>query len=249
MDYVIDFTHSGEIGELVKAVIAAKKKMGTLVKDATNPHFRSKYADLASLIDVTEPLLDEGVMPMQFPGNYCKERSSIALTTLLAHTSGQWIRARMEIPMVKPTPQDAGSGITYARRYALGACLNIAAKDEDDDGETAMARKPAVTNKSQPGDMDEPAWFKTEPAAPPKDTGPVELHTPEVRESQYRLFEEKLSLVGTLEDLVSWWGVVLKAKKAGHLSREQVANLTKLKDAHKKAFEEEASREPGSDDE
>jgi hypothetical protein len=127
---------SSDIGEITKALIEFRKVTDAPRKKSVNPHFKSKFADLEEVIDATQPALDAcGLAVVQFP---CSSAQGVGVETLVSHTSGQWMRGRYELPLAKSSPQDGGSAITYARRYALLAALGIAA--EDDDAETAQGR-------------------------------------------------------------------------------------------------------------
>ncbi len=127
---------SDEIGELAKALAAARKDFKPVLKDANNPFFKSKYADLAGVIEATSDALSKnGLVVIQSPR---LGLNRIAVTTLLAHSSGQWLRDDLELPMSKFDAQGAGSAITYARRYAYQAIVGVAA--EDDDGNAASQK-------------------------------------------------------------------------------------------------------------
>jgi hypothetical protein len=140
--------HSEQIGELAAALAAAQGEMTAASKDATNPHFKSRYATLASVWDaIRGPLSQHGLSVSQVlesPENGV----GVAVRTMLLHTSGQWIASRYVMPIGdKLTPQAIGSAITYARRYALSAIVGIA-PDDDDDGNAASvtpARQEAPT--------------------------------------------------------------------------------------------------------
>ena len=103
-------------------------------KNANNPFFKSKYATLDTLIEHSKDRLRElGITVIQ-GASYNPE--GLTIETRLLHESGEWIETETFIPIEKQTPQGAGSAITYGRRYALGAILNIGT-DEDDDGNEA----------------------------------------------------------------------------------------------------------------
>jgi len=122
---------SDKLEQLPKALLEFHKKVGKIIKSDNNPFFKSKYASLATILDViTEPLTDCGLIIIQFPTGLYQ------LTTRLQHTSGEYMESTYEMQPVKHSPQDAGSVITYQRRYAIGAILNLNI-DEDDDGNKA----------------------------------------------------------------------------------------------------------------
>lgn len=131
----IEYRMSSNIGKLFDALAKAQGEIKGAAKDATNPHFKAKYADLASIVDAAKPLAKHGIATLQIPFS---ENGEIGVTTILGHSSGEWISGRLSVKPIKLDPQGAGSVITYLRRYALSAMAGIA--PEDDDGEAAMGR-------------------------------------------------------------------------------------------------------------
>ena len=120
---------SEQISELAAALAAAQGMMENAVMNRVNPHFKSKYADLAAIFDAArKPLSANGLAIVQTIGDGI-------LHTRLLHTSGQWIASEHPLPM-SGKPQEIGSALTYARRYSLSALIGIAA-DEDDDANVA----------------------------------------------------------------------------------------------------------------
>jgi len=143
------FEHSGELKDLAAALAKAQAKVKGATKDATNPHFRSKYADLSSIWDACRSALTEnGLSVVQAPGLATEGPAFQAtLTTMLLHSSGQWIRSTAAAPLTKDDAQGVGSALTYLRRYALAAYAGVA--PEDDDGNAAaQPRAPAATTGS-----------------------------------------------------------------------------------------------------
>jgi hypothetical protein len=121
-----------EKSESIKTIAAAllkfSGKMTKVVKDSVNPHFRNKYASLSTIIESTQPVLVEcGLTVVQLPSGENE------LTTVLLHESGEYISSTYKMTPSKNDPQGLGSAITYQRRYAYGAILNLNI-DEDDDG-------------------------------------------------------------------------------------------------------------------
>jgi len=126
---------SESIKEIATALSKVQGQLTHAVKDSANPFFKSKYADLGSVWDSCRKLLaDNGLSVMQFPGDYVE--GSISLTTMLTHSSGEWINHNMSLPVSKPDAQGVGSAITYMRRYALAAVIGI--YQADDDGNEAV---------------------------------------------------------------------------------------------------------------
>lgn len=130
---------SESVSKLIPALIAAKQQIGPVLKTKVNPAFRSKYADLDTVCDVTEgPLAANGLVVVQTT-RVDPERGPLLVTTLY-HESGEWLAGEYPLQPVKHDPQGLGGAMTYARRYALLALLGLA--PEDDDGETASGRGP-----------------------------------------------------------------------------------------------------------
>ena len=131
-------TRSDSIAALAAALSKAQSAMTGAKKDSVNPHFKSRYADLASIWDACrEPLTKNGLSVIQMPG---KDETGYYVETLLAHSSGEFVSCKLHISPVKDDPQGLGSSITYARKYGLAAIAGISADDSDDDGEAAMGR-------------------------------------------------------------------------------------------------------------
>lgn len=125
---------SEHIAEISKALCKFQGALKPAIKDSTNPHFRSKYADLASVWDaIREPLSSNGLSALQLVGT---SEGKTSLTTRICHESGEWIESLWEIPIGKNDPQGLGSAISYARRYALAASLGVT--QDDDDANAAM---------------------------------------------------------------------------------------------------------------
>jgi hypothetical protein len=159
-------THSPDIGALALALAEAHKAFKPLKKEVINPFFKSKYADLAAVIDATDDGLSKnGLAIVQSP---MLNGNSVTVTTMIVHSSGQWMRADLIMPSDKMTAQGVGAAITYARRYSYQAFVSVAA-EVDDDGciasgkdvkEVSMpkppAKKPALFPELPKQGMEEP---------------------------------------------------------------------------------------------
>lgn len=129
--------NSESLASISPALVKAINAIEGVKKGAANPFFKSKYANLESVIEAAhDALAANGLAVMQGPGPM--DGNCITLTTRLIHTSGEWIETDFSLPAGKMDPQAAGSAITYARRYSLMAMLNMPAVD--DDGEASMPR-------------------------------------------------------------------------------------------------------------
>lgn len=133
-------TRSETTGKLALALAKAQGAMSGAAKDSKNPHFNSRYADLASIVDACrEPLAQNELSVIQIPST--PEAGLVRMTTLLLHSSGEWIESEpLTVQARDAGPQAVGSCLTYLRRYQLAALVGIA--PEDDDAEAAEGRKP-----------------------------------------------------------------------------------------------------------
>lgn len=137
---------STSIGKLAEALAKAQGMMTGAIKDSKNPFFKSNYADLNSVWEaIREPLSRNGLSIIQTMETL---QNGLCIVTILAHSSGEWVRSETPIKSKDDTAQSMGSGTTYARRYALAAIAGIA--QMDDDGEAAMGRKQLVDNTKTP---------------------------------------------------------------------------------------------------
>lgn len=127
-------TTSESIKNISAALVKFHEEVPVIKKESKNPFFKSAYANLSTIIRAITPVLTKnGLAVLQFPeGEY-------ALTTRVVHVSGEWMEATYTMKPVKATPQDAGSALTYQRRYATGAILNLDI-DDDDDGNNASGK-------------------------------------------------------------------------------------------------------------
>lgn len=121
---------SEQINELSKALCAAQSEIDGAIKDSTNPFFKSKYADLASVMEaLKKPFQKNGLSFVQ--SSRVTETGNLVLVTMLLHSSGQWISGEYPVKGIKDDPQALGSATTYARRYALSAMCGVAQVDDD----------------------------------------------------------------------------------------------------------------------
>jgi hypothetical protein len=128
-----------QVNEVYAKLILAKAQFGKAIKNAKNPHFKNNYADLQSVLDaVTDDLLANDLVVSQ-----TGERSGdvFAIRTLVFDSNGDSIDfGIMPVKTIKEDAQAFGSGLTYARRYALMSAFGLA--PEDDDGQLASIASP-----------------------------------------------------------------------------------------------------------
>lgn len=149
MDMESQFETSESITKMATALMEFQGKVELVKKTAENDFFKSKYADLGSIIDtIKKPLADAKLSYVQMPFGTNK------LVTILMHESGEFFKSIVEMTPKGSSPQDVGSAITYYRRYSLSAILGIAT-EEDDDGNAASGAgerttRPAKTETKAP---------------------------------------------------------------------------------------------------
>lgn len=137
---------SESITKLAAALVKAQADMGNAKKDAVNPFFKKNYADLNAIREAVLPSLNaQGISVIQ---PTCVQEGKNYVETVLLHESGEFISSLTEIVVDKVNDaQRHGSGLSYARRYALQSITNIGA--EDDDAQAAVG-KPAPAVKFDP---------------------------------------------------------------------------------------------------
>ena len=141
----VDFEMSPTVGKIGAALAAAQKQIANPKADSPNPFFKSKYADLAAVIDaVRDPLSDHEIARAQFP---LSRDGETGLLTILIHSSGEWIRSRVFCKPLQPGPQALGSVLTYLRRYSLAAATGLA--QTDDDANAASATVPEAKREKK----------------------------------------------------------------------------------------------------
>ena len=196
-------THSDDISELAVALAKAQAENGIVIKDAANPFFKSKYATLASVWEAVRPALTKhGLSIVQMPSH---DEHGYYVETMMIHGSGQWIKNRTYMKVVKDDPQGVGSLISYARRYALQAMTMVC--PEDDDGEIAMGRMQNVQQQK-------PTFTKAEPeikVAKKEEPKPVKQEEPKVESgtskfngpSHQELFQALMKAGHTQDDFMA----------------------------------------------
>jgi hypothetical protein len=137
-------TQSVEIKELAEALSMAQASMKPAEMNATNPYFKTKYADLGAIVAVArEPLAANG---LSFTQLVSSPDGTISVETILMHKSGQWMSTIIALPLQdkggRTMAQDAGAVLTYLKRYSLAAILGIYAEQDTDGNETKTDKKP-----------------------------------------------------------------------------------------------------------
>lgn len=137
---------SETVDKIAPAFVKAQAACNGAKKSSTNPHFKNKYADLTQVWAACEEALEaNGLAVLQGLGE--ASGGMMHMSTMLLHSSGQWIKSSASIPLPKADPQGYGSATTYLRRYALAAMVGIV--QEDDDGNAGS--RGAVKAEKLPG--------------------------------------------------------------------------------------------------
>jgi len=126
--------------QIASALVKAQTAFGPALKTATNPHFKSRYADLSACIEAVIDSLNANGIFLAQPTH--ENSTGVTVETLFIHESGETLSCgRLHVPASKQDPQGYGSALTYARRYSLMAACGIA--PEDDDGNAARNKPQA----------------------------------------------------------------------------------------------------------
>jgi ERF superfamily protein len=134
---------SESIKEIGSALVKAQTQIKAAIKEAQNPFFKNKYADLASIIEaVRMPLNGAGICFLQ-PASASED--GVIVETVLLHTSGEWISESLQMPVNKHDAQAVGSAITYGRRYGLQSLCGVPSEDDDGEAATKTVNAPKTT--------------------------------------------------------------------------------------------------------
>lgn len=179
---------------LASAMSAAFAEIEGATKAATNPHFKSKYADLTSIIEaIKPPLIRHGLF---FTQRCQPSEDGVSVETVLHHSAGEKESlGTLYVPANKRDAQGFGSALTYARRYALQTAFGV--PTEDDDGNAAVASHARPTTGETP-----PNKRVTYP--PFADGRPVPYTCPTQLMTAAREFVRTLNGIGDLGEFVAW---------------------------------------------
>lgn len=219
---ITGLSRTPDIKDLFAALAKAQGEMKSIPFDKVNPHFKSKYASLAATIEVIRgPNSKYGISVLQ--PFYTDERGDYVVETILAHSSGQYISAKITLPVAQKNMQPIGSAVTYAKRYALQAMLCLAG-DDDDDGEGAKAEEQKAQAAQAKAKTNEKLAAKPQHPKPVPQTEksiPVESLidelTAEVKKGKWANEQVKEAL-----------GLLYKASYARDLKPSQIMELTSI---------------------
>lgn len=200
------------IANLAKSLALAQKEIKPAHFDATNPHFRNRYATLASVYEACRtPLAKNGLSVIQGVTDF---EGHTYLETMLVHESGEYITSGTKLIVDKESMQGLGSAITYARRYALAAMIGVVA-DEDDDGNQASQNPPRQTDRPK---VEVKAPVKAAPAPLPRQP---EIHMDLMRQVADLMVSSKVTATQLKEFTVQKYG----KEKSTDLTRPQLQEV------------------------
>ena len=154
---------SQEIQELAKALSLAQGEMGAAKMDTVNPFYKSKYANLGSVIEsIKSPLKSHGLSISQFTEG---DGNNVKLTTMLMHDSGQWLSSTVSLPLppdAKNIAQQFGIISTYLRRYGLSAILSVYTEEDTDGNDVGKETKTDDKSKTTKVNKPEPPTEEVE---------------------------------------------------------------------------------------
>jgi hypothetical protein len=178
---------------LASAMTAAFAEIEGATKAATNPHFKSKYADLTSIIEaIKPPLIRHGLF---FTQRCQPSEDGVSVETVLHHCSGEKESlGLLYLPANKRDAQGFGSALTYARRYALQTAFGV--PTEDDDGNAATASLPRSDHAPRP------STGETPPAKRVQLDGPYK--SPTALKTACHEFAKTLEKMGDMGELIAW---------------------------------------------
>ncbi|MBV8781907.1 MAG: ERF family protein [Phycisphaerae bacterium] len=221
MSLELSIKTSESVAAIAPAFVSAQAKVMPAAKDSENPHFRSKYADLASVMHACKDALNEnGIGVIQSPAP--ADGTRLKLETRLIHKSGEWFSGTMEMPLVKSDPQAYGSSLTYARRYALAAMVGVC--PEDDDANGAMPEPGNTRGQRKDNPPSRQSAQSQKKAAP---------SAPQMSDEQYAEFERDLP------DIFSTQGFDKESQEraiAAVCKKKGVAGIRQLSSADAQAF-------------
>jgi hypothetical protein len=202
--------------QIATALVKAQRDFAPALKSSTNPHFRSRYADLAACVEaVIDALNANGIAMIQRTHD---SDNGVAVETLFVHESGETITGGiLHVPAAKHDPQGYGSALTYARRYSLMAACGIAPEDDD----ANAASKTPVNAQSRSARVSVPTakdGSVTATISPPAGEVTVTPSPERIAEVE-KILRACKSLVNLQ---VEWGGLTKEEQKAATAAKDEV---------------------------
>ena len=136
---VEDSTMSETIGKLAGALAKAQGDMTMVEAKSNNPFFNSKYASLSAVLEVALPKLNANGIALVQGNRWDAVDNGFYITSMLMHSSGEWIKSEIRMPISKKDAHGIGAATTYGRRYLLSSMVGVAQADDDGNGAIQQA--------------------------------------------------------------------------------------------------------------
>lgn len=160
--------HTEKISQIAAAMVAAQGEFPNVAKNANNPFYKSKYADIAAVIDALRPILAKHRIAFsQFPRF---SDNMVHVNSVVLHESGEYISEELSTPIKDQTPQAVGSAVSYLRRYSLLSIFGLAAEDDDANFASGKAKPQTAEKQATPHDQSstpQAAAVRSEQPMPP----------------------------------------------------------------------------------
>jgi hypothetical protein len=130
---------SETIGKLAGALAKAQSQMSMIEGKSINPFFNSKYASLAAVLEVAMPALNANEVALVQGNRWDSSDNGFYITSMLMHSSGEWIKSEIRMPLAKKDAHGIGAATTYGRRYLLSSMVGVAQADDDGNGAIQQA--------------------------------------------------------------------------------------------------------------
>ena len=137
----VESTMSETVGKIAGALAKAQSGMTMIECNSSNPFFNSKYASLSAVLEVALPKLNENGIALVQGNRWDNVDNGFFITSMLIHSSGEWIKSEIRMPISKKDAHGIGAATTYGRRYLLSSMVGVA--QADDDGNGAIQHAPS----------------------------------------------------------------------------------------------------------
>ena len=135
----VESTMSETIGKIAGALAKAQSGMTMIECNSSNPFFNSKYASLSAVLEVALPKLNENGIALVQGNRWDNVDNGFYITSMLIHSSGEWIKSEIRMPISKKDAHGIGAATTYGRRYLLSSMVGVAQADDDGNGAIQQA--------------------------------------------------------------------------------------------------------------
>ena len=134
-------SHSISLGKLAESLAKAQSEMTMVETKGINPFFNSKYATLASVLEVALPALNKHGIALVQGARWENSTNGFYITSMLLHSSGEWLKTEIRMPIVKKDAHGIGAAMTYGRRYLASSITGVAQADDDGNGAIKQPNK------------------------------------------------------------------------------------------------------------